>query len=191
MTSRAEERDRRFPIFFNDNPIRRLLLPPRRLTRPFVARGQVAADIGCGPGFHALELAGLVGPTGRVYAVDADEEAIRALRHKADDRGYRNIETHAASATDLSFIADGSVDFVLAHGLLCSMAPQHHALAASEIGRILKPRGLAYVSVARGPWSYVGRAEWERILAGFSIEHRGDGFPWVAHRWAVVRRKRQ
>jgi ubiquinone/menaquinone biosynthesis C-methylase UbiE len=190
MTARAERQDKRFPIFFNDNLVRRLLLPPRRLTGPFVRRGQRVADVGCGPGFHTLELAGLVGPEGRVYAVDPDEAAIRALERKADERGVRNIETHAASAVDLGFIADGSVDFVLAHGLLCSMAPQHHSLAAREIGRILKPDGLAYLSVARGPWSYVGEAEWEEILAGYRVERRGDGFPWIAHRWAVVRPKR-
>jgi len=186
MTERAEKRDRRFPLFFNDNPIRRLLLPPRRLTRPFVTKGQVVADIGCGPGVFALELAELVGPEGRVYAVDSDKRPLRVLERKARQRGYRNIEAHAASATDLSFITDGSVDFVLAHGLLCSMAPQHHESAGNEMRRILRPGGLAYLSAARGPWSNVGSAEWEKVLEGFRVERRGDRFPWIAHRWAVV-----
>lgn len=150
----------------------------------------MAADLGCGPGFCTLELAEIVGPHGRVHAVDFDEKPIRALERKAARRGYRNIQAHAASATDLSAIGDRSVDFVLAHGLLCSMAPQHHASAVREMGRILKPSGVAYISVARGPWSRVGRSEWERILAAFEVERRGDGFPWLAHRWAVVRAKR-
>lgn len=185
--ARPEKRDKRFPLFFNDNPIRRWLLPPGRLTRPFVTRGQVVADVGCGPGFHALELARLVGPEGKVHAVDSDEEAIRALRRKAGERGLLQLEAHAASATDLRFVQDASIDFVLAHGLFCSMAPQHHALAVNEVVRILKPRGVAYLSVARGPWSYVGGPEWKRILERFTVERRGEGFPWLAHRWAVVR----
>jgi ubiquinone/menaquinone biosynthesis C-methylase UbiE len=134
-------------------------------------------------------LSELVGPQGRVFAVDSDEKAIRALKMKADGRGCHNIEAHASSASDLSFIKDGSVDFVLANGLLCSMAPQQHESAVNEIRRILKPTGLAYLSVARGPWSYVSRAEWERILEGFRVKRRGDGFPAIADRWAVVSKK--
>lgn len=190
MSGRAEPADRHLPSFFNDNPIRRLLLPPRRVTRPFVAEGQVVADIGCGPGFCTLELAEIVGPRGRVYAVDVDDRPLRAVELKAARLGYRNIEAHAASAADLRFIPDGSVDFVLAHGLLCSMAPQHHQAAVSEMRRILAPGGRAYLSVARGPWSYVGAAEWERILTSFEVLRRGEGFPWLAHRWALVSRGR-
>jgi ubiquinone/menaquinone biosynthesis C-methylase UbiE len=59
-----------------------------------------------------------VGPEGRVYVVDLDEENIRAVERKAADGGYHNIEAHASSAADLGFIEDGSLDFVLANGLL-------------------------------------------------------------------------
>jgi hypothetical protein len=53
-----------------------------------------------------------------VYVVDLDEKQILALKKKVDRGGYRTIEAHATSAADLSFIEDGSVDFVLANGLL-------------------------------------------------------------------------
>ena len=184
MATSEEKRDKHFPLFVHDNPIRRLFDPPQRLVEPYVTNGQVVADLGCGPGYFTLALAERVGPEGRVYAVDSDEKAIRALEKKADKRGYHNIEAHASSASDVSFIKDGSVDFVLAHGLLCSMAPQHHEPAVNEMKRILKPRGLAYLSVARGSYSYVGQAEWERILEGFRVERRGDG-------WAVVSTKQR
>jgi len=153
----------------------------------YVTNGQLVADLGCGPGYYTLALAECVGPEGRVYAVDSDEKAIRALEEKADRRGYHNIEAHASSASDVSFIKDGSVDFVLAHGLLCSMAPQHRESAVNEMRPILKPRGLAYLSVGR--YGYVNQAEWEKILAGFRVERRGDGFPMIANRWALVSTK--
>jgi hypothetical protein len=41
------------------------------------------------------------------------------------------------------------------------------------------------MKVARGPWSYMKKAEWEQILDGFKVEQRSDGFPG-GHRWAVV-----
>jgi ubiquinone/menaquinone biosynthesis C-methylase UbiE len=167
----------------NLNPITRLFHDPRRDLEPYVNKGQVAADLGCRSGYYTLPLAELVGPEGKVYAVDLNEKAIQTLKKKADNHGYRNIEAHASSAADLSFIKDRSVDFVLANGLLCSMS-DHRESAVNEIRRILKPEGQAYLSLGSPPpLGFVDRAEWKRILDGFRIERRGDG---LRVRWAVV-----
>jgi ubiquinone/menaquinone biosynthesis C-methylase UbiE len=186
MASNKEKRDKHFPLFAHDNPFRRLFMPPRRFVESFVAKDQTVADLGCGPGFYTIALAECAGPGGKVYAVDSDEKAIRAVEKKAGERGIRSIETRVSSAGDLSFIKDGTVDFVLAHGLLCSMAPCERDSAVSEIKRILKPGGRAYISVARGPWSYVSRAEWGKILEGFRVERKGSQGFVIADRWAVV-----
>ena len=178
--------DKHFQALAHDNPFRRLFVPPRRLVGPYVRAGQTAADLGCGPGYYTLALADLVGPEGKVYAVDSDERVIKVLERKADGHGCRNIDMRTSSACDLSFIGDAAVDFVLAHGLLCSMAPKDHVSAVSEIKRILKPTGLAYLSVAKGVISYVSRAEWERILQGFRIVRRDSSSPASANRWALV-----
>jgi ubiquinone/menaquinone biosynthesis C-methylase UbiE len=192
VATSEEKRDKHFPLFAHDNLIRRLFAPPARLVEPYVTNGQVVADLGCGPGYYTLALAELVGPEGRVYAVDSDEKAIRALEKKANKRGHHNIEAHASSASDLCFIKDASVDFVLANGLLCSMAPQHHESAVNEMRRILKPTGRAYVSAARGFYTYMGKEEWEKILEGFRVEQRGgDGFLAISDRWALVSTKKQ
>jgi ubiquinone/menaquinone biosynthesis C-methylase UbiE len=191
MAASDEKQDKRFPLFVNENLFRRMFLPPGRLTKPYVSKGQVAADIGCGPGFYTISLAESVGPEGKVFAVDFDEKAIRALEKKADKRGYPNIEAHASTACNLGFIKDGSVDFVLANGLLCSIAPQHHESVVNEIKRILKPDGQAYISVASGPWSYVDGPAWEKILEGFKVERRAEGRSALAHRWAVVSPKKR
>jgi len=183
VVENEEKKDKHFPLFAHDNLFRRLFSNPDKYCR-YVTKGQVVADLGCGPGYYTLALAERVGPEGRVYAVDSDEKAIRALEKKATKRGCRNIEAHATSAHDLSFIKDGSVDFTLANGLLCSMAPQHHESAVNEIRRILKSEGLAYLSVAGGFFSYASEAEWERILEGFRVERRGN--PMMADRWALV-----
>ena len=191
MATSEEKRDKHFPLFTHDNPFRRLLSNPNEYC-PYVTIGQVVADLGCGPGYYTLALAEFVGSEGRVYAVDSDEKAIRALEKKADKRGYHNIEARASSASDLSFIKDESVDFVLANGLLCSMAPQHHEPAVNEMRRILKSGGLAYLSVAKGFFSYVNQTEWEKILEGFRVERRGgDGFLAISDRWALVSTKQR
>jgi len=66
------------------------------------------------------------------------------------------------------------------------MAPQEHEAAVSELKRILKPEGLAYISVATGPWSYVGREEWEKILGEFDVRWRKQSFLGTGDRTAVM-----
>jgi ubiquinone/menaquinone biosynthesis C-methylase UbiE len=98
--------------------ISKIFDPPKRFIRPFVKEDYVAADLGCATGYYTFALADFVGPEGKVYAVDFNKKSIRALEKKAKKGGYHNIESHASSASDLSFIKDSSVDFVLASGLL-------------------------------------------------------------------------
>jgi ubiquinone/menaquinone biosynthesis C-methylase UbiE len=176
----------------NYNPIKRFLNRgrsiPQKHVEPYVKKGQVVADIGCGSGYYTLALAECVGPEGKVYAVDLNEKAIRTLEKDADRFSYHNIEAHASSATDLSFIKDKSIDFVLANGLLCVMRGNRQP-AVNEIKRIMKPDGKAYLSLGSPPpLGHVNRAEWERILEGFNVKRRGR-FLFGFQKWAVVSTK--
>ena len=167
------------------NPISRLFENRQSSIEPYVRKGQVVADLGCNTGHYTFALAECVGPEGRVYAVDLKEDYVRALEKRVDELGYRNIEFHACSASDLSFIRDELVDFVLANGLLCNMAEQRQP-AVKEINRILKPTGKAYLSLGSPPpLGFVDRAEWEKILERFIVERRGG----VLQKWAVVSKK--
>ncbi len=174
-------------IEINLSPLRRMVrggsAAPRKDVEPFVKAGDTAADLGCHTGWYTFALAECVGPEGQVHAVDLDPEAIRAVEREAEARGYRNVETHACSAADLAFLKDGSMDFVLANGLLCSM-PQGRDAAVGEIQRVLKPGGRAYLSLGfPPPLGHVNRAEWERILTEFRVQRRGRG--WRV-KWALV-----
>ena len=172
----------------NINPIKRLFENPQKSLEHYVSKGQMVVDLACHTGYYTLALAECVGPEGKVYAVDLNEKAIQTVQKKVDGSGYHNIELHAASAADLSFLKDGSVDFVLANGLLCSMADQR-PLAVQEIKRILKPNGQAYLSLGGSPpLGYVNRAEWEKILEGFRVKRRGR-FLFGFQKWAVVSTK--
>jgi len=171
---------RRGPAFLD--PILRLFDDCTRIVEPYVERGQVVADIGCGWGYFSFALADLVGPDGKVYAVDLAEKCIRAIRKRAEKRGLNNIEAHASTAADLGFIADRSVDFIIANGLLCSMAVDRPR-AVDEMKRILKPTGMAYLSLGFAPpLGYVDQPEWEGILGGFNVEQGGD----FKELWALV-----
>jgi len=179
-----KKKDLHFLNISFDNLIRKLYEPPQKFSA-YVAPGQVVADLGCGPGYFTIPLAECVGPQGRVYAVDSYPNAIRAAEKKILKRGLHNIELHACSAADLSFIPERSVDFVLANGLLCCVAPDERDSAVSEIKRILKATGKAYLVAGRGYPSYMNDESWEHVLSGFAVESRNKP-PYKGDYWALV-----
>jgi ubiquinone/menaquinone biosynthesis C-methylase UbiE len=184
MAANKTKTDKHFPLLAHDNPVRRLIRSTRKYCS-YVKQDQIVADLGCGPGYYTFALAESVGASGKVYAVDSDAKAVRAVEKKASKHGIGNIEAHESSAANLSFIKNESVDFVLADGLLCCTAPKDHQSAVNEIKRIMKPNGKVFLSVAKGSMSYVDREEWEEILEGFKVERRNfESF--FKSRWAIV-----
>ncbi|MDG6975904.1 MAG: class I SAM-dependent methyltransferase [Nitrososphaerota archaeon] len=184
----CSEGDRHVPLFLMDNLVRRLASSPSKFVEKHVAPGQVVADLGSGSGFYALPLARRVGASGKVFAVDSDGEAVKALSAKAQGLNLGAVvDPRVGSAAQLGFIPDASTDFVLASGLLCCMVD--HEGAVDEIKRILKPSGTAYLSVTRAfrksdPRA-VSREEWHKILEGFKVLEGREG---LASRWVLVSR---
>lgn len=73
--------------------------------------GEHIADIGAGDGYFTFWLAEAVGPTGRVYAVDVDEDSVRELRREVERRGIENIEVILAREDD-PLLPDTRIDWV-------------------------------------------------------------------------------
>jgi ubiquinone/menaquinone biosynthesis C-methylase UbiE len=65
-----------------DGRIRRWLQDPRKILSPYVREGMTVLDIGCGPGFFSIELARMVGDTGRVVSADLQDGMLQKLRTK-------------------------------------------------------------------------------------------------------------
>lgn len=59
-----------------------------------IGPGQTVLDAGCGPGYASLDLAELVGPSGRVVAIDKSKKFLNALDAERRRRGLDNIEVH-------------------------------------------------------------------------------------------------
>ncbi len=96
-----------------DHRIRRWLQDPRKILGPYIEEGMTVLDIGCGPGFFSLDLAHMVGRSGRVIASDLQEGMIEKLRNKI--RGTEleeRITLHQCEADKVG--VSGKVDFVLA-----------------------------------------------------------------------------
>jgi len=54
--------------------------------RAGIAAGQTVVDVGCGPGYASLDLAELVGSSGRVIAIDRSQRFLAALDAAATAR---------------------------------------------------------------------------------------------------------
>jgi ubiquinone/menaquinone biosynthesis C-methylase UbiE len=101
--------------------------------------GDVVLDAGCGDGHFSVAASGMVGQTGKVYAVDVYEKGIDALKKEIEKKGIRNVEALVADMTKAMPIDDGVVD-------VCIMVNVLHGIVANgeiddamhELARIIK-----------------------------------------------------
>ncbi len=56
--------------------------------------GQTLLDVGCGPGWASLDLAEILGPGGKVHAVDRSRRFLEVLDAERSRRGIDNLVTH-------------------------------------------------------------------------------------------------
>jgi ubiquinone/menaquinone biosynthesis C-methylase UbiE len=100
------------------NVFRRAVHDPARLLRPFVSEGDTVVDVGCGPGFFIIPMARLVGPRGRVVAVDIQPEMLEKTRRRAERAGVGDrVRLHLAGEKSLGLDvrADFALVFWMAH----------------------------------------------------------------------------
>ena len=100
--------------------------------------GMVVADIGAGTGYLSREMAGSVGPSGKVLAVDVQPEMVALLRQAAQQRGVRNMEPSLGSETDVKLPA-ASVDLAIMVDVYHELSFPYEVL--DSIVRALKPGG--------------------------------------------------
>jgi ubiquinone/menaquinone biosynthesis C-methylase UbiE len=109
--------------------------PPEFLRRLSLQEGQTVADLGSGPGFWTFPLAAIVGPHGRVWALDGSRELL-------DDLNVRNPPPQVQVVqSELPHIAlpDRSVDLIWAAFVVHEVDPLEQFV--SEMRRTLGPAG--------------------------------------------------
>ncbi|HEY3620166.1 MAG TPA: methyltransferase domain-containing protein [Candidatus Sulfotelmatobacter sp.] len=106
--------------YFLISPLRRWWQNPATILDGYVRPGMTALEPGPGMGFFTLELLRLVGPSGRVVAVDIQPKMIERLKRRAaKSGGLDRLDARLASPESMG-IADlaGSVDFTLAFAVV-------------------------------------------------------------------------
>ena len=101
-----------------------------------------ALDFGCGPGFFTLELARLVGPSGRVIAADLQAGMLERVRLKihGTELGSR-ISLHQCQANRLGL--SGPLDFVFAFYVIHELPNPASFLA--ELRPLFSPGGQLFI----------------------------------------------
>lgn len=85
--------------------------PERVIESLAIEPGMRVADIGAGGGYFTFRLADAVGPQGRVFAVDVDDDMITYLRDEAMERSASQVEVVRGEFGDPR-LPDGEVDLV-------------------------------------------------------------------------------
>jgi len=107
-----------------------------------IKKSQTVLDFGCGSGLYAIPAAQLVGEEGKVYALDKNEEALKAVLENAKKSGLRNVKT-IYSDTLKTGLDDEAVDVVLLYDVVHLI--EDRTTLFSEIRRILKSEGVVSI----------------------------------------------
>jgi SAM-dependent methyltransferase len=106
--------------YFLASPVRRWFSSPMEILAPYVREGMVVLEPGPGMGFFTLDLARMVGASGRVIAVDVQPKMLDGLRRRAAKAGLLpriDIRLARSDSMGLSDLA-ASIDFALAFAVV-------------------------------------------------------------------------
>ena len=147
-----------------DSFFRRIIQNPKKIIRPYVKEGMTVMDLGCGPGFFSVEMAKIVQKSGKVFALDVQDEMLNLLADKIKDTQYQDIITlHKAKTDALNF--SSKVDFILAFYVIHEIKREN---IFSELKSILNPGGKILIAE---PNFHISKKAYNQML--HSLEKEG------------------
>jgi len=107
-----------------------------------IEEGFYALDYGCGPGSYIVPLADLVGPSGKIYALDIHPLAIKMVEKSAAKKHLANVMTIQSDCR--TGLPDQSLDVALLYDVFHDL--DQPGMILKELHRILKPDGILSLS---------------------------------------------
>jgi SAM-dependent methyltransferase len=118
--------------------------------RAGIGPGSRVLDLGCGPGWATIDLAHLVGPTGKVLAVERSRRFLDRVEASVREQQLTNVQTIETDADELDLPA-GSLDAVWVRWVFSFL--EHRERVLERLARALRRGG---VLVAHEYVSYGG-----------------------------------
>ncbi len=168
-----------------DTRFRRWFQNPKKILKPYIKEGMTVLDLGCGPGFFSVELAQMVGSSGKVIAADLQKGMLEKLKEKIKGTELeKRITLHKCEEDKIGLTEN--VDFVLTFYVVHEIPDQDKLFA--EIETLLKPNG--QILIVEPPF-HVSKSAFENTIqkaraAGFTEVER----PKVLFNKAVILRKK-
>jgi ubiquinone/menaquinone biosynthesis C-methylase UbiE len=148
--------------------------------RAGIQPGQTVIDIGCGPGYATLDLSQIVGPTGRVIAIDESAAFLKQLHNVAMSRKAMNIERVLGDAQELAEVLAGeenTADAAYARWVFCFLERPEGVVQG--LAKVLKPGGrLAvqdYFNYERSLTLAPRREAFSRVISAVAASWRARG----------------
>lgn len=142
-----------------DSSFRSLLQNPDKILKPYTNTGDIAIDMGCGPGFFTVSMANLVGDSGKVIAVDLQKEMLNILHNKVANTIFEErIELHQCEEDKVGVTQ--KVDFILAFYMVHEVPDAEKLL--KELKSILNPKGKILIAEPR---FHVTKTDFRRMLS--------------------------
>jgi len=154
-----------------DTRLRRWIQNPQKILGPYIKSGMTVLDLGCGPGFFTVDMAEMVGGSGRVIASDLQEGMLQKLGNKIRGTAIEErIILHKCAKDKIDLFEP--VDFILLFYMVHEVSDQEAFF--NELVTILKPNG--QVLMVEPPFHVSEKAFKNTIEiannAGFSIADR-------------------
>lgn len=167
--------------------------PKENVLQLGLREGMRVADFGSGTGEYAAAVAGIVGSSGKVYAIDVQEDV---LKHFAS-----GIRTHHRAVIETiwgnvevpggSHLRDHSLDGVIVSNLL--FQAEHREGLITEALRVLKPEGRLLIIDWAGSYGGMGPHR-DHVISEHDAEnlfinkgfHKVKSFRAGAHHYGIV-----
>lgn len=111
-------------ILFNNPDRERWETTKENIERLRLAPGMEIADVGCGPGYYSFKFSDIVGPDGKVYAIETNPRHLEYLEEYVTKNNITNVAVTKSSFEGIGLSPDIRVDMVY----ICSL--YHNVYAA-------------------------------------------------------------
>ena len=140
-----------------------------------IKSGQKILDFGCGTGVYSIIASRIIGNTGKIYALDYDEDHLEELSIEIKSQNIKNIEIIKTSKKISIPLKNNFIDVVLMYDVYHLLDKDDRIKLLNEIHRVLKDKSgfLSYHATHIGSYGIELNKVQEQIKKS-SFEFEGE-----------------